>query len=131
MRFWCRKAVVVTVLITLVIAFGRDSLDQSWLRHELEHAREGVVASDSQDRTNLARSGIAHDGDPAGAIDETEHELLHAAVQLQVPMLVGSVLPGVVEPLPAVLALPPGLLSLPTAGLEPPFRPPRISAVSV
>lgn len=112
------------MLIMLMMGFARDAMDATWLRHDIAHASETVIAVELPRATSP--SADAHDVD--GAVDDVDHQLLHAAIQLQVPMLVGSVSIGAAEPRGAVSALPPRVSRIPAARLEPPFRPPRTTA---
>ena len=124
MRALPRKFVSLLMLAILVVSSGAYGFDGRGLTHEMEHNSPSLVVLTDRNYTPAPDTG----GDPGPRpFSDTEHQLLHAAEHVQ-PLLLGFIGNGFGEPpanaKPKLLQL----LVLPPAALEPPFRPPRITA---
>ena len=114
---------LVTLTVMGVMGHGFNS---QWLAHEVEHAREALVASADHihDTHAAARVNVNIDaGTATEPISDADHKLLHALVYFDPRP--ASTLSGLSAL--AVQSVPPPLLNMPPAELESPFRPPRVA----
>lgn len=123
MRASSRKIVSLLMLILFLMGLGAYAFNPKWLAHGLDHDREAHDVLADHDHAPWPDAN----GDSAPEpLSDIEHELLHSAGHFQ-PLLISSILDAFVESPARVAPMLSHLLALPSAEIEPPFRPPRIT----
>ena len=112
------------MLAIFLVGLGAFSFSPKWLAHELDHDRQTLEVLTDHDHAPQPDSKGGPNPEP---LSNTEHELLHSACHLQ-PLLFSSILCGFGESPARTTLMLSRLLPLPTAEIEPPFRPPRTTS---
>ena len=124
MRHSSRTIVALIILVIFVASLGVSGVSSKRLAHELDH--DGGAAMSVVDHDH-APPLITDGSTGPEPLSDIEHRLLHAANHLQ--PLPSSTIEFSWEPPAHMMPLSSSLPVLPAAELEPPFRPPRNTAL--